>query len=365
MMLAVRSGIILAVAAIASGTAQTGIASELRYRVTDLGTPPGFSTSYPTGLNNRGDVVGVTWRASRDGMWGFLYSNGSMGFTPADSPFTPGLRIASDINDSGQLPPHEDYTAINNQGHIAGSWRTYDSRGWPSSMAYSSHSGALFDHDGDVSSVAVDINDSNQVVGVRWSSSQAEGHGGVYLFDDGRVVDLGIGVSGYDAQSLAINNRGAIAGTRSERAFRWKDGRLTELGTLDGGETRAEDINDDGWIVGSSRMEGGLVYYHPELQTTIHEGLFHGFLAVDDQVFDLNDLVPPTTDWTITGAAAINESGQIAATGFRDGISHALLLTPVPEPTAFALLAIAAAAVACRSSLASRRANPAPGPRVR
>jgi len=44
---------------------------------------------------------------------------------------------------------------------------------------------------------------------------------------------------------------------------------------------------------------------------------------------DLNSLIPADSGWTIHEARAINNYGQIAATGYKDGVGqHALLLTP-------------------------------------
>jgi hypothetical protein len=44
---------------------------------------------------------------------------------------------------------------------------------------------------------------------------------------------------------------------------------------------------------------------------------------------DLNSLIPADSGWTIHEARAINNNGQIAATGYKEGVGqHALLLSP-------------------------------------
>jgi hypothetical protein len=46
-------------------------------------------------------------------------------------------------------------------------------------------------------------------------------------------------------------------------------------------------------------------------------------------MYNLNSLIVPSeTSWVIAYANGINDSGQIAATGTRNGVSHALLLSP-------------------------------------
>ncbi|NML18367.1 PEP-CTERM sorting domain-containing protein [Azohydromonas caseinilytica] len=77
------------------------------------------------------------------------------------------------------------------------------------------------------------------------------GHG--FLWRDGTLHDLGTAVSG-----LALNDRGAVAGTRrgadgSARAFLWRDGRFTDLNdALGAGSAEANGINASGQITGTA-----------------------------------------------------------------------------------------------------------------
>ena len=52
-------------------------------------------------------------------------------------------------------------------------------------------------------------------------------------------------------------------------------------------------------------------------------------------MLDLNSLIDPASGWVVTRANAINDRGQITGVGrFNGGFEVAVLLTPVPEPSA-------------------------------
>ena len=66
-------------------------------------------------------------------------------------------------------------------------------------------------------------------------------------------------------------------------------------------------------------------------------------------MYDLNDLVSlPNNQW-LGSAFAINDMGQILSESFDDmGNVHAVLLTPVPEPMTFLVLAGGLAIIVAR-----------------
>jgi probable HAF family extracellular repeat protein len=61
---------------------------------------------------------------------------------------------------------------------------------------------------------------------------------------------------------------------------------------------------------------------------------------------DLNDFLPPDSGWTLIGASAINDQGQIVGYGQHNGQTRAFLLTPgqvvpaVPEPGTLTLFGL-------------------------
>lgn len=123
------------------------------------------------------------------------------------------------------------------------------------------------------------------------------------------------GLNWHSGSATGINNHDAIVGISSDGGFLWQNGQLTRL--LDGSRIfNPLAINDQGQIVGS-----------------FSDG--HAGIRLSDGTYlDINSTVSNLQGWTFTEAVAINEAGQIAVNGMRDGITHAFLLSPVPEPGA-------------------------------
>jgi probable HAF family extracellular repeat protein len=187
-----------------------------------------------------------------------------------------------------------------------------------------------------VLSVAHDINGAGQVVGVSKTLVLSNLVVHAFLWPDSPpappMKDLGTlnGPDGAYSQAYAINDLGQVVGDSfppvlETHAFLWDPtGGLTDLGTLAGPfpSATALDINDNGVVVGDDRS-----------------GTWVGFVwESSTSMLDLNTLIDPNDPLfgqvTVTGAAGINNSGQIAATGVLagSGETHALLLTPSGHP---------------------------------
>jgi probable HAF family extracellular repeat protein len=127
--------------------------------------------------------------------------------------------------------------------------------------------------------------------------------GNAYRYQNGELTPLGRLKPYASARALGLNNNGAIVGDSGLEADTWtsdaprhathyKDGILTDLGTLGGKNSAAESVNDAGAIVGKSETAGS--------------GSDHAFLYVNGQMTDLG-----TLGGGYSAAYAINNAGQI------------------------------------------------------
>lgn len=169
------------------------------------------------------------------------------------------------------------------------------------------------------------INDLGQVVGTSTSDNGIR----AFLYDGiNGMVDIGTlpppdGEAGL-SYAKAINNSSQVAGFAVSvdgylHAFIYDDANdMVDLGTLGGGRSQAYGINDDGHVVGYSEID---------------TGGDHAFIYDDvNGMVDINTLLhKPPGGIVLRYAHAINNSGQIIASGEKDGITSSYLLTPLPE----------------------------------
>ena len=346
-----RQIVAVAVAALLSFTGRSAL-GEILYTVTDLGTLGG-SNSYATGINNSGQVVGYA-DTSSGSTHAFLYSNGTMadlgtlsgasssyglgtnnngqvvGYTyAANGSYRAFLYSNGTMADLGTLPggSWSWATGINDNGQVVG-WAT-PSSGTLTEHAFLYSNGKMADLGtlGGLQSQAYGINNNGQVVGAVTPSS-GDAYAFLYSSSNGTVIYPGT-LPGYSGSAaLAINAGGQVAGfawppptdpNSPEVAFLYSNGKMTAL--CDGD---ARGINDSGQVVG-------------------YGGNGHAFLYSNGTCADLNSLVSASS-WTLEGALAINDSGQIVGDAYNHttGQEQAVLLTPVPEPSTFALLGVGA-----------------------
>lgn len=108
---------------------------------------------------------------------------------------------------------------------------------------------------GDATSMAFDVNDHGLIVG---TSTTAPSTDHAVVWRHGTVRRLP-GTLGLDSAAFGVNDAGRVVGRIGSEAAWWKGGRLVRLGTLPGGSrSQAEDISEDGVIVGWSDDASGV-----------------------------------------------------------------------------------------------------------
>jgi probable HAF family extracellular repeat protein len=327
------------------------LTGQITYSITDLGVASGRTGSNATGLNDNGQVVGSLGGGGIGGSVGFVWDavNGMValeGFrTTNDSNQAYGINNMGQIIgvsyrdageehailweadgtkvDLGDLPGGNDNSfgrAINNAGQATGLGIASSGRRaflWDSVNGITDPVGDF--PGGTDESFGRGINDVGQVVGYSNAATGAR----AFLWDG--LINLG-DLPGGDDVSVAqgLNNLGQVVGysesDEGRRAFIWDEfNGMIELGFAINSmeQNAANDINDAGFVVGTLLGNQGTFVWTEEF----------GML-------DLNNLLNETgIGWELVQANAINNAGQIVGYGINpDGVGHAFLLSPVPEP---------------------------------
>ena len=345
--------IIIALTALVLGWAapQAG-AQGAGYDIVDLGSlNGGFSAAY--GINNKGQVCGESSLFERNGSIGYrpvIFSGGKVQdlgrFGTAPVMPQPGIVRANSINDRGEVVgttdidnyaggqflysngvlqqlPYSTQNAIANNG---------DRAGGPDSNnhAYLYSNGAYKDLGtlGGIGSRAFALNNVGQVVGYAEVSSVISVPYTAFLYQNGKMQDIGKDTGLYNSTGYGINDSGVVVGAGqvvsgdylNYRAFIWQNGHSQTLGTLGGASSDALAVNKYGIVVGysdlSNRTTDPFVYQNGQMSD-----LFAG------------------TGWTSGQATAINDSGQIVGFGVSpSGHTRAFLATPKAAPAPGSLL---------------------------
>ena len=297
-------------------------------RMTDLGTLGG-STSAARGIDDSGRVVGFSRNAS----------NQQRAFvTERDADGRLKLVPLGTVNNF----PSSEAWSISDSGHVAGrSFGSGQGRAFVWREGRMKDVGALL---GTPYSEAWAVSDSGKVVG---ESGGADQQAQAFIYDDAtsEITDIGalLDRSEYPfSEAMNVNASGNVvgwsyrttindppsvpAGPEGE-AFLYEKGSdgaesVTPLPPL-GGDlySRARDIDESGRVVGWSRGVTGN-----------EAGQFSAVLWENGKPRDLNSLIPADSGWKLTDAYAINERGQIAGSGFKDGQLRAFLLTDNTPP---------------------------------
>lgn len=319
-------------------------------------------------INDSGQIVGFT-RTPKGIEQPVLWDSGNTILLPV---LGPAGGVASAINDLGEIAG---YTTLPNGTFVATKW--VGGQALPLSAI------------GGQGSVANAINNAGDVAGYSYTGNGTDYHATVW--SNGKLQDVdsdqlnlseihamngpGLAVGslstragqvqavywqngqeivlpslGGNSYVMAINDSGQMAGFASSYAVVWKDGVLSTLGTLAGYQTYlVGGINIQGQVVGEAFVGNNT----------------HALSWTNGQAIDLNDLLPSQVakeGWVLNTATGINRAGQIIglATNALTGVSQGYVLSPVPEPSTWALMALGCAGVGLTSRRRAKNGGLAP-----
>jgi probable HAF family extracellular repeat protein len=190
-------------------------------------------------------------------------------------------------------------------------------------------------------SFAEAVNERGDVVG---TSDVGDTISHAFLWRDGEMTDLGT-LGGLSSVGQDINERGDVVGysnppdTFDLHAFLWRDGEMTDLGTLGGPDSFATGVNDRGDVVGYSSTAAGEIHaflWRDGTMTDLGGGTTSLAYAVNNRGAIAGDADQAPTVWLrgtsvsldlppgaeFGSALAINDRGDVAGYGgFPSGLS--------------------------------------------
>jgi probable HAF family extracellular repeat protein len=258
----------------------------------DLGTLGGDYTS-AWDINNRGQVVGSS---SLTG--GLIPGSSSVDYTTVRA----FLWENGDMINLGTGGGVSSYArAISDSGKIVGA--VIDSLEPRQQRIFLWENGVMTILEGlggDIS-FAEDINNRGQIAG---SSTDSEGRSHAAFWQNGQFISLETPGEVY-SRAFSVSESGQVLVIWQDglgfHTFVWKDGKRTDLGTLGGCCTYAQNQSDSGLVAGWSRTDSD-------------EG--HAFLWKNGKMTDLGK--PPGR--SVANVTGVNNAGQILVNGWAPGL---------------------------------------------
>ncbi len=332
---------------------------QVEYTATDLGTLGGPDVQ-ALGINSSGQVIGNADGAVSGTGFAFLWT-------------APGPMVS--LGALGSLPTQSNATGINDSSWVVGQ---SNNEGFVYTPTTGMQGVGLLP--GGSFSELYSINNSDTAVGGAATVGSSGSHAIVWDAANG-MRDLNATIVNPPANwtptvANLINNGGVMAGiglentsttppSGAEHAFILNGGTLTEIPNP-GTEIFPEGINSADEVVGYYTGTNGQAFEYTPLGGTrglggldglqyseafgvndfgtivggayLPNGSYAAFIYTDPGgMVNLNSLVS-IPGWTLVSANAINDSGQIAATGVNaENVGHGFLLTPTPEPSTVGL----------------------------
>ena len=348
------------------------------YRVIDLGTLKGDTSSQGLGLGRRGQVGGISINSQGTQhafLWiknsGMRYLGTLGGPNSAAGPVNESDEVAV-ISEIAKIDPyaenfclfftnHECLGAIwkdgrltalptlpggnnaqaydvNDEGQVVGFSETETKEKTGSCLTPSQRfdfKGVIWQPNGDIQeleplpgdtvSFAFGINNKGEAVGASGLCSNTSvppnpsAPHAVLWDSDGTPHDLGSFVGAMVNVANDINNRGDVAGDSQSHAFLWtkETGKLRDLGSLAGAVATVPPCCN----TLNDRRE--IVGFSIDASRN-----FTAFYWKDGSIVDLNRLIPKDSPWYLQAAYSLNNAGEITGAGTIHGETHAFLAIP-------------------------------------
>ncbi|MEA3207512.1 MAG: hypothetical protein QOE70_569 [Chthoniobacter sp.] len=339
-----------------------------RYALTELPTPAGYELSVPYHINDQGLVAGSSTRPNdANGLVATVWKSGTVSllgrlkngtYSTANAINSKGV-VAGEGDDGDGRPlgwvtsgsnlvnffsnngGNTRPVAINDAGDISGYYIKSGSAAWRGAIwkvdAKDPRKSTKIDlpilPGGDAlsaSAISSAFNKSNEAAG--WAANSAIGQHAAFWKNDAThtIVDLGVFGSDWSSVAYALSDLGQVVGSShppfGSRPVLWHNDpahTAYELPLLPGHNYgSASLINNNTTIIGfSAAGEPG----------TWNVGPSQIVIWIDGVVYDLQSLlVPSAAGWTIHEIKSMNNPGQLAGFASRNGVTRAVILTPIP-----------------------------------
>lgn len=305
------------------GSTSPSAVPEIAYTVVDLGPGHALSISNTTHVGGYGFVWDDVQGRQETGMgWCHVNDSGSVAgaYNPKDTDSRPCIwNATSGITDLGEPGKRGWGRAINNAGVVSG-W--YGGGNGLQAFLWEPDKGLRNIHQvlhlpDDASSVATDINDAGRILINAFAN-------GSFIIDGATEKVTRIGPH----RARAFNEHGDVIFHNLD-AMRTHDGELIFFSRPPGyTQCHGRGINNKREVVGICHdAPDVLVADWGSTQRT----RWHGFVWTEGSGFRfLNDLIDPSEGWHIEYANDINDDGRIVGTAQLNGETRAVLLVPLP-----------------------------------